>query len=352
MSTEQELGHRIWTIVELFYRSHAVFAKQFDNYEEKVQNYSRVTGMDRDQLRLNSAELASLLDLKDVERLRDDYIQQLKDLCHLVFRGHDQTDLLDRYVSDIFHEISILKEEHYNVKTYAPLYERDAAEIELRHILDEAHRMFPQKLKHIQYLFGRARARLEDHLPSFCRMPVFIRSLFLDREGFVRLAYPDGIERFYWLMYPLGPLQGFYEVGTSFYLSGFFKQAAEAFDLAEAAYGERLQEGVATGLASARSDVSREVLYDEQRGRVHALLRAMRQKRQRLEAAFGADARDDALSGDGERWTDHDREAPGVTGGHGNGTGTSSVAKPGAVAERGSPSSRKVDASSVAEANS
>ena len=286
MHTEQELGHRIWTIIELFYRSYAVFCAQFDKYEEKVQTYSRVTGIDRNQLRLNSAELASLLDLKDVERLRDGYIQNLKDLCHLVFRGHDQTDLLDRYVSDIFHEISILKEEHYNVKTYAPLYERDAAEIELRHILDEAHLMFPQKLNHIKYLFGRARARLEDHLPSFCRMQVVIRSLFLDRAGFVRSAYPDGLDRFYWLMYPLGPLQGYYEVGTSFYLSGFFKQAAEAFALAEEAYRGRLEEGVAPGLAQARSDVPPQDLYDEQRGRVHALLRAMRQKRKRLEKSL------------------------------------------------------------------
>ena len=67
-----------------------------------------------------------MLEFKSLESLRDDYIQELKDLCHDVFRTADRTDPLDRYVSDIFHEVSILKEEHYTVKTYAPQYERDS----------------------------------------------------------------------------------------------------------------------------------------------------------------------------------------------------------------------------------
>jgi hypothetical protein len=228
-ASEQELGHKIWTIVHLFYRSHGVFRDQFESYEKQVLELSRQTGIDREDLRLNSAELAGLLDLKKLERLRDGYIHELKDLCHLVFRGPDRTDLLDRYVSDIFHEISILKEEHYNVKTYAPLYEKDAAEVELRHILDEAHTLFPLKLKHIRYLFGRAQARLEEHLPSFAAIPLFIRSLYVHRSGFVAEAYPDGLDRFYRFMYPLGPLEGYYRAGLSFYHSGFFEEALAAF---------------------------------------------------------------------------------------------------------------------------
>jgi hypothetical protein len=238
--SEQELGHKIWTNVQLFYRSHGVFREQFESYERRVLAISEQTGVPRADLRLNSAELASLLDLKKLERLRDGYIHELKDLCHLVFRGPDQTDLLDRYVSDIFHEISILKEEHYNVKTYAPLYERDAAVVELRHILDEAHTLFPQELRHIRYLFGRAQARLEEHLASFRTIPLFIRSLYVHRNDFVVEAYPDGIDRFYELMYLLGPMEGYYEAGLSFYHSGFFDEALECFHLAENGYRKQL----------------------------------------------------------------------------------------------------------------
>lgn len=235
-SVEQALGQKIWTIVELFYRSHTAFKEAFERYEEKVQNYSGLLGIPRANLRLNSRELASLLDLKSLERLRNGYIHELKDLCHQVFRSQDQTDRLDRYVSDIFHEISILKEEHYNVITYAPLYERDSAEVELRHILDEAHTMFPHKLQHIRYLFGRAQVRMEEHLESFSQIQLFLRSLYLNRYDFVANAYPDGVETFYRIMYPLGAFEGYYEVARSFYHSGFFDEACEAFEKAEAAY--------------------------------------------------------------------------------------------------------------------
>ena len=279
MRDAQELGHKIWTIVELFYRSDQVFREQHDSYEKQVKNYSRLTGIDRHDLRLNSAELAGLLDLKSLERLRDEYIHQLKDLCHQVFRGQDRTDLLDRYVSDIFHEISILKEEHYNVKTYAPLYEKDAAEVELRHILDEAHTLFPQKLSHLQYLFGRARVRLEEHLPSFCSFQVFVRSLYVHREDFVRDAYPGGVERFYWLMYPLGPVEGYSEVGSSFYRSGYYERAIEAFDAAEVAYHRRLLEGIAPGLALRSSGQTVREVVVAQRRALGTLLRVIRAQR-------------------------------------------------------------------------
>jgi hypothetical protein len=266
---EQELGHKIWTIVQIFYRSHAVFKEQFEEYEQKVLQLSRETGMHRDELRLKSSEIGGLLDFKKLERLRDGYIHELKDLCHLVFRGQDRTDLLDRYVSDIFHEISILKEEHYNVKTYAPLYERDAAEVELKHILDEAHVQFPLKLRHTQYLFSRAQGRLEEHLSSFRNISLFIRSLYVHREDFVADAYPDGIKQFYRHMYPCGPVEGFYHVGCNLYLSGFIDEALEAFRFAEEAYGEQIRS-------------TDEPLGEEMRKALRAIVRPLRVKIRRL----------------------------------------------------------------------
>ncbi|MGH9363310.1 MAG: hypothetical protein ACRD2T_15475, partial [Thermoanaerobaculia bacterium] len=232
---EQERGQNIWTIVELFYRSHAVFREQYNRYEERVLHYSKEMGLHRLDLRLNPEDLAGLLDLKALERLRDGYLQELKDLCHQVFRGQDRTDLLDRYVSDIFHEMSILKEEHYNVKTYAPQYARDAAEVELKYILDEAHGLFPQKLNQIRFLFGKAQARMEELLPTFRKLKIFVRTLYLSRDDFVRETYEDGIRHFYRCIYPDGgAVEGFYEAGRTFHEAGFLPQALEAYRLAQA----------------------------------------------------------------------------------------------------------------------
>ena len=246
----QDYEHRIWLVLRLFYKSLIDFRRQYDSYEEKVLKLAQACGLDRKSLRLRPVELADLLHFKSLEDLRDGYIHELKDLCHTIFRSNDQTDPLDRYVSDIFHEISILKEEHYTVKTYAPLYEKAAQEVELQYILDEAHAMFPQKLGQVLYLFGKAQERMEQNLlPSFGANQIVIRSLYHLRDRFVKEAYPDGLRDFYRYMYPCGPLEGFYLVGLSFYHSGFFPEALTAFQRAEEEY-----EGVLRAAVSASQE--------------------------------------------------------------------------------------------------
>lgn len=268
---EQERHHNFWTIVKLFYSSHIMFRQQYDWYEEHVLHYSNKMGMHRLDLRLNPDDLAALLDLKALERLRDEYLFKLKDLCHLMFRGQNRTDLLDRYVADIFHEISILKEEHYNVSTYAPQYARDAAEVELKYILDEAHGLFPQKLNQLKFLFGKAQARMEELLSSFRKIKIFIRSLYLNRYNFVRESYPEGLRQFYWYMYPeCGPLEGFHEVGMSFHDSGFQKDALEAFRFAEAEYA---------GMRGSSMKARR--LIGDTRSKIRSILRSERSKSER-----------------------------------------------------------------------
>ena len=237
---DQIYGHRTWSIVRLFYQALINFRRQYEVYDDRVLQHSRRAGLSRELLRLNSADLAGLLDFKKLEDLRDIYIHELKDLCHIQFRTQDETDFLDRYVSDIFHEISILKEEHYTVKTYAPMYERDQSKIELQYILDEAHAMFPQKLQYILYLFGKATERMEQHLPRYREIPIVIRSLYLHRDGFVKDAYADGIRHFYRAMYEWGPFEGFCQVGLSFYHSGFYAQSLDAFSLADDEYPKLL----------------------------------------------------------------------------------------------------------------
>ncbi len=231
---QEQREEYIWTIVELFYRSLITFREQFEKYEWLVLQHSYRKGLDRQTLRLSAADLAGLLDFKAMETLRNDNIDPLKEACHIVYRDKTRTDPLDRFISDIFHEISILKEEHYNVKTYAPQYKKEDEEAEFSHIMDEAHVMFPKKLKHIRHLFRRARVRLEELMPTFVDCQILIRSLYLERDGWVKEAYEDGIRSFYRKMYPeLRSIRGYYEAGMSFLESGFDDLALEAFRLAE-----------------------------------------------------------------------------------------------------------------------
>lgn len=219
----------IWKIVRLFYTAEAIFNRQHDRYEELVAQYVRILGKPREEIRLEPKELSELLHFQDMEKLRDDYLEPLKQHSHALFRSDDTTTFLDRLVNDIFHEISILKEEQYNVLTYSPRAADVDTRGELDAILDEVHEMFPSKVHRMKHLFETARDRLEKILPTYKRNQVLIRSLFLYRNEFVAKAAPDGLIHLYRVIYGKDrPFEGFVEVGGSFQRSGFLENALEA----------------------------------------------------------------------------------------------------------------------------
>ena len=235
MSEETESPY-FWTLVDRFFRAELLYRAQHDLYEQKVASFVESFGKPRDQIRLDQEQLSGLLDFKRLEQIRDSYLLPLKKACHRFFRSHKSTDFLDRLVNDIFHELSILKEEHYNVLTYSEESERDdgLALEELRTIFDEVHEMFPIKVHRLLHLFERARVRMEAMLPRYNDNAVLIRSLFLNRDDFVAHVYPDGLLGFYRILYGESCIfEGFRVAGNSFYHAGFYEQAAQAFSAGE-----------------------------------------------------------------------------------------------------------------------
>ena len=257
----------MWRIVERFYRSRFHFLRIHDRYEDLVAEYVEKLGTPRNQIRLQPRELSQLLSYKELEVLRDEFVEPLKDACHALFRTRDSTEFLDRIVNDIFHELSILKEEHYNVLTYdasivdgpgpeepAPAPPEPPAENgaggddvsrtggkpggllaqEQRAVLDEVHDVFPQKVHRLAHLYEVALRRLERILPNHRDDEVLIRCIFLHRDRFVARSYDKGLIRFYELMYGESQAyEGFRAVGDSFYHAGFYDEAIVCYDLGE-----------------------------------------------------------------------------------------------------------------------
>ena len=227
-----------WRVVERFYLAWNNFQSVHDRYEQIVHDYVDKLGVPREKIRLDPRDLFELLSTQDLEVLRDDFLTPLKTACHRLFRTEDSTDFLDRLVNDIFHELSILKEEHYNVLTYAtdeaamlPGTDRDLHQ-EQQVILDEVHDMFPQKVHRISHLFETGSVALEALLHRWSSDTVLIRSLFLQRDGFVSRAYETGLDHFYQLMYgPDASAMGYLMVGSSFLDSGFHDSAVKALEL-------------------------------------------------------------------------------------------------------------------------
>ena len=264
-------GSLAWRVVERFYRARRVFSSVHDRYEQIVQSYVEKFHLPREEIRLAPRELVELLSTQDLEKLRDHYLMPLKQACHRLFRTEVSTDFLDRLVNDIFHELSILKEEHYNVLTYDvddaarnsdP--ERDL-QLEQKAVLDEVHNMFPQKVHRIAHLFDVGPAALEALLHRWKQDPVLIRSLFLQRERFVKESYDDGLCHFYRLMYgEQSAWQGYRIVGDSFLASGFVSHAHEAYSeglksMSRSGLTETDQEPVAAEFEAAIRDTDKEM---------------------------------------------------------------------------------------------
>ena len=262
-------GSLAWRVVERFYCSRQVFSSVHDRYEEIVHSYVEEFDQPREEIRLAPRELVELLSTQDLEKLRDQYLMPLKQACHRLFRTEVSTDFLDRLVNDIFHELSILKEEHYNVLTYDV---DDAAsnsesgrdlQLEQKAVLDEVHNMFPQKVHRIAHLFDVGTAALEALLHRWKQDPVLIRSLFLQRERFVKESYDDGLCHFYRLMYgEQSAWQGYRIVGDSFLASGFVSHANEAYSeglksLSQSGLTETDQEPVAAEFEAAIRDTDK-----------------------------------------------------------------------------------------------
>lgn len=222
-------SEKLWRLVEEFYTAKAEFVKMYDSYTEKVLRFSGDRGVPREDLRLNAEEISELLDLKALETLRDGYLFDLKNLTHELFRNDDNTDEMDRYCSDIFHEMSILKEVHYTVKTYAPAY-RDQEEI--GKIIDEAHISFPLKLNRIRTLFRKALVRIEEILKKENRERVLIRSVYLFGDKVFSPVYDKGVVGFYEVIYEGGPAEGYLEAARSFFEANYYDIALDALEKA------------------------------------------------------------------------------------------------------------------------
>ncbi|MHC4471153.1 MAG: hypothetical protein ACYS99_09340 [Planctomycetota bacterium] len=218
-----------WQLFRSFFTSRAAFLVLFEGYEERVLDFAGRFKTDRSRLKLAADDLQTLLDFKGLEELRDREILTLKETAHELFRESDSTDRFDHYVSNIYHEISMLKEEHYTLNE--EFVRADAKEYQ--RFFREVSEFYPKRLRHIRNLYGKALRRLEQLLPNFAQERVLVRSIYLFGDQLLAGNYPRGLTGLYRKMYPeLGEVEGFTTVGRSFLESGFAEEAREAFQKA------------------------------------------------------------------------------------------------------------------------
>ncbi len=239
---------RRWNLIRAFYRSYRSFHAIFEQYERRVAAFTSSYREDRREIKLKPDELYSLFDSNAIEALRDEELETLKEVGHQLFRGHDRPDAFDSHVTNIYHEVSLLKEEHWTMREEVLRKDPEAYDRYYR----EVNVYYPRRLRHVRNLYGKARRRLESVLlPAFARNKIMVRSAYLFGERLFRGVYPGGLDEFYGHMYPNGgALTGYTLAADSFLEGGFATEAAAAYsraiqvlDVRRIAQGEDGEEG-------------------------------------------------------------------------------------------------------------
>ena len=220
-----------WILLRAFYQGYRSFHALLGQYEQRVVGFTKKYGVDRKELKLPPQELLSLFDSHALLALRNSDLRTLREVSHVVFRD-GRPDPFDNHVTNIYHEVSILKEEEWTLREQSGSADPDEYERYYR----EVNFYYPKRLRHVRNLYGKARKRLEKLLPSMGRSTIVIRSSYLFGEKLFAEVYEGGLDEFYRHLYPEGgALTGYAVVGDSFLEGGFGHEAAEAFARAIAA---------------------------------------------------------------------------------------------------------------------
>ncbi len=229
-----------WYLIRDFFRARESFQSLFRRYEERVLRLSREQKVDRADLRIGWEELRDLIGFRALEHLQANELAPLKDVSHRLFRTPDATDKFDTIASQIYHEISILKEEHYALKEDHLAYDEAA----YGRLFAEVSVYYPKRLRHIRGLFLKARRRLERLLPTLVDGRIAIRSVYLFSEKLFKRAYRDGLDGFYRKAYPEGGVvRGYVDASVAFRAGGFVELADEALGHARRGLAEARTNG-------------------------------------------------------------------------------------------------------------
>jgi len=223
-------GSLVWDFVAAFFAARRAFHAVFRRYESRVLRFARDAGVHRDDLVLRPTDLARLFYPRRLQHLRDERLVPMRALAHALFRESGVVEPLDTTCSHVFHEFSILLEEHQSVVRFQHLSDPRRYE----QVFEEVSGYYPTRLRRIRRLFADGLRRIEELLPEWSRARVVVRSAYLFGARTVRDAWDEtGLDGLYERMYPEGgAIEGYLEAGRSFAASEFRPEARAALEAA------------------------------------------------------------------------------------------------------------------------
>jgi len=213
-----------WELLELHYGGRHAFTTVHRDYEATVAALVEERQKPREQLKLDAEETRRLFRTSALQDLIVQWVEPLRQIARAYFRRKNVAEQYDMKVSRIYHELSILLEEHLSVQNFP----RDGSAREFARIFREVSEYYPQRLRRVRDLFARAQRRLEELLPTFCDDPIVLRSSFLFRDELWPDGSQAGFNRFLEKMFPKGGAGvGYLTIAQSFFKAAFYDKASE-----------------------------------------------------------------------------------------------------------------------------
>lgn len=225
LGSTSDHGAALWDFLRSFVSARRTFLKIYRRYEDRVMGAARRLKVGRDDLVLPPSDLVKLFNLRRMVFLRDVRLKPLRELAEQIFAERGDEELLDVYCSHIYHELSILSEEHRSVGRFLRIQDRRR----YRQLFEEVSGYYPKRLRRIRRLFTGGLRRIELMLPTWAQHRVVIRSVYLFGDRLALHAYGQDVGTLYSRMYPEGgEVKGLLEVARSFYESDFVTRSRGA----------------------------------------------------------------------------------------------------------------------------
>ena len=210
-----------WSIIKVFFQSFTFYNNLEKNFREKVSVFkSDSTG----RIIYPFEAFIEFLDTKELAQLRDTYLIDLRELSHAEFRGRKKMERFDIYISEIFHEVSILKEQKFILEHYFQRKDQMYPEM-INQMLSQTYELFETKMEHVKVLFNSAKSRLEEIAPTYRNDDFILRTLYLKGAKEFQEFYKDPVKNILDLMFIEGGYsEGYLAIACSFCSGGFFEQ--------------------------------------------------------------------------------------------------------------------------------
>jgi tetratricopeptide (TPR) repeat protein len=227
-SHQRDRGRKVVDIVRAFLQSVQTFRQQYAKYQEGSLYFSG---------------LAQLVDDRG-----QSILYSLKETCHALFRQNnsgvsEKEQIFDLIIGSLFHLAMKMREDLYQLEFYGPKYselsaggERSAEQKTLAHhfkgLISRAQTSLQEGMEEMALLFKEVLPRFQDLLGEYRDNGLLLRSILEEKDLLEEVLGRDSLEDLFQRLYESDRARPYRLAGESYFQSGFYGQAAEAFSRA------------------------------------------------------------------------------------------------------------------------